>query len=70
MQHPRLNGAHPVLRSNQQPFLASLQSGERGYVATDILCVSDLFVGWVGEGKEKEVPDNLILFAGRIQRFL
>lgn len=27
VQHPRLSGAHPVLRSNQLPFLASLMSG-------------------------------------------
>lgn len=27
VQHPRLSGAHPVPRSNQLPFLASLMSG-------------------------------------------
>lgn len=39
-------------------------------MATDVLCVSDLFGGWEREGKGVEVTDNLILFAGQIQRFL
>lgn len=32
--------------------------------------MSDLFEGLEGKGKEREVPDNLILFAGQIESFL
>lgn len=58
VQHPRLSGAHPMLRSNQLPVLAAHRCTP----------MSHLSGRWEEEGKEKEVPEDLISFPGQIQR--